>query len=248
MSDSRSGDAGPALTGATFTGAAFGGFVAGGAAMTLPAQFVVEVMPLIEDEAELRATLYALYAIRRPGAGQRPVRASELVAAPTLVRSLQHCGGAAAARRGLAAASGRGTLLALPLEDDDTLYFVNDDAGRRSLERVRSGAASVPGAPTKPRVEIPQVQPRAVQVYEQEIGLLSPAASEQLVLALDRYPEEWIVDALREAAVNNARSWRYVEAILRRWESEGRDDAKTGAAATGAAGRKRDPYERVVRR
>ena len=56
----RESDAGPP----------FAGFVAGGAATTLPAQLFVELLPQIDDEAELRVTLYALYAIqRRRGAG-----------------------------------------------------------------------------------------------------------------------------------------------------------------------------------
>ena len=43
----------------------FAGFRTGGLAVTLPAQFFVELLPAIEDEAELRVTLYALYAIAR---------------------------------------------------------------------------------------------------------------------------------------------------------------------------------------
>src|SRR5262249_38210484 len=89
---------------------------------------------------------------------------------------------------------------------------------------------------------------RPVQVYEQEIGALTPAVAEALAVASERWPEPWIVDALRMAATHNARSWRYAQAILERWETEGRDDGTTGRAAARAAGRDHGSLEQVIRR
>ena len=80
-------------------------------------------------------------------------------------------------------------------------------------------------------------------VYEQEIGSLTPTVASLLAEAEARYSTEWIVEALPLAATNNARSWRYAEAILRRWETEGRDDEATRGDARTA-----DPYGHVYRR
>ena len=55
-------------------GPPFEGFVTGGAAVTLPAQLFVELLPELHDEAELRVTLYALYAIGRCRGALRAVR------------------------------------------------------------------------------------------------------------------------------------------------------------------------------
>ena len=228
-------------------GTPFEGFVTGGAATTLPAQFFVELLPEIEDEAELRVTLYALYAIGRRRGALRAVRASELAGASPLVRALERLGGAAAVAPALERAMRRGSLLACPLEGGDTLCFVNSEGGRRNLLRVQSGAIAAPGIAVRPS---PAERPGTVaRAYEQEIGTLTPAVAEALAEAAERYPEPWIVDALREAARSNVRSWRYAEAVLRRWEREGRGDAT-------AEGDHRDParralgaaYERVVRR
>ncbi len=238
-------------------GSAFEGFVAGGAATTLPSQFFVEVLPRIDDEAELRVTLYALYAIGRARGPLRAVRASELAAEAPLRRTLAGCGGDAALRPAIERAAERGTLLALALDDGDTLCFVNNEAGRRSLDRVRSGATPLPAgarlaAPRDERADLAVFEP--ARVYEQTIGLLNPSTSEALAKACEHYPEEWVTDALREAARNNKRSWAYAEAILRRWEHEGKDDgtrstrdaSAQGAAATAA--RDHGPYERIIRR
>ena len=233
------------------SGERFEGFVVGGATVTLPAQLFVELLPAIEDEAELRVTLYVLYAIRRKGS-RNMVRRSALTAERPLQHGVEGCGGAEALAPALVAAVARGTLLECPLDDGDALYFVNDTSGARALLRVQAGAVPVPGGGAPPAVAMPRPSAPA-QVYEQEIGLLTPGVAEALAAALERYPEGWIGDALREAARQNARSWAYAEAILRRWEAEGRDDGEASDATTGgdpAAAARRDhgPYERVIHR
>ena len=237
-------------------GAAFEGFVAGGLATTLPSQFFVELLPEIDDEAELRVTLYAMYAIGRQRGPLRAVRASDLAVEAPLRRALGACGGDDALAPAIERAAERGSLLTLALDGGDTLCFVNDEAGRRSLDRVRSGATALhEGATLAPRrADAGRSVSGPARAYEQEIGLLTPSTSEALAEACERYPEEWVTDALREAARNNARSWAYAEAILRRWEHEGRDegsrstrDASAQGSAASAA-RDHGPYERVIRR
>ncbi len=232
----------------------FEGFVAGGAAVTLPAQLFAEVLPAITDEAELRVTLYALYAVgRRRGALRAlgAVRASALAREGPLQRLLAPCGGLDALGPALAAAAARGTLLTCALADGDTLYLVNNEAGRRTLPRITSGALAVPGAALAPRAAVttgPAQSPGVARVYEQEVGALTEAIAEAIARAEVRWPEQWIVEALRLAAAHNARSWRYAEAILERWETEGKHDGTTGSAAAGTAGRDHGPFEQVIRR
>jgi DnaD/phage-associated family protein len=227
---------------------AFAGFVSGGAATTLPSQFFVEVLPAIEDEAELRVTLYALYAIGRKRGQLRAVRASELANETPLARSFAQRGGGEAIGLALRRAAARGTLLECELAGGDALYFVNSQAGLRALLRVRSGALAVPDArPLPPVAE--ERPPRPAEVYEQEIGVITPSVADSLSAAAERWPEQWVVEAIRIAAMRNARSWRYAEAVLERWEAEGRDDATTGATAQRATpGRDHGPYEKVIRR
>lgn len=251
--------------------APFDGFVTGGPATTLPSQFFVEVMPEIEDPAELRVTLYALYAIGRQRGALRALRGAELEAERPLLRTLASCGGAEAVRPALAAAVARGTLLDCTLDDGDTLYFVNNEGGQRARQRVRDGLLAVPGRGPGARPALPAVLVQAIaepahaaRTYEQEIGILTPAVSEAITAAVERYPEQWVIDALRLAAERNARSWRYVEAVLRGWEADGRsessgpgagdDDAggrghgATGSTPGTAAGPNGDPYARIIHR
>ena len=64
------------------------------------------------------------------------------------------------------------------------------------------------------------------ELYEQNIGMMSPMIADALLEAEEMYPEEWIEDAIEEAVVQNKRSWRYISRILERWELEGRGLAR----------------------
>jgi DNA replication protein len=72
------------------------------------------------------------------------------------------------------------------------------------------------------KVQVQVERPNIFVLYEQNIGLLSPLIAEELKEAADRYPAEWIEAAFREAVLYNKRNWKYIRAILRRWETEGR--------------------------
>ncbi|NCC35610.1 MAG: DnaD domain protein, partial [Chloroflexia bacterium] len=61
--------------------------------------------------------------------------------------------------------------------------------------------------------------------YEQNIGLVTPMLIDELREAEERYPREWIEEAMREAVRSNARSWRYIRKVLERWAANGRQDA-----------------------
>lgn len=235
----------------------FPGFVARGVGTTLPAQFFAELLPQIDDEAELRVTLYALYAIGRRKGALRAVRVSQLASEEPLRRALAGCGGDAALLPALERAVARGSLLTLALEDGDTLCFMNSAAGRRNRERLRSGAMTPPpGVRVAPPGGEPGGRERdtPARVYEQEIGALTPAITDALDTAGERWPAEWIAAALRLAARHNVRRWAYAESILRRWETEGAGeeggtaDAQPGSDHERAARRDHGPYERVIRR
>ena len=62
----------------------------------------------------------------------------------------------------------------------------------------------------------------AVSAYEEYVGVLTPGLLKLVETAVADHPDGWVVDAIREAAGNQARSWNYIAAILKRWKAEGR--------------------------
>ncbi len=83
------------------------------------------------------------------------------------------------------------------------------------------GYSTIKGNEAK-NIQIEVERPNIFVLYEQNIGLLSPLIAEELKDAADQYPAEWIEAAFREAVQQNKRKWSYIRAILRRWETEGR--------------------------
>jgi DnaD/phage-associated family protein len=73
--------------------------------------------------------------------------------------------------------------------------------------------------------------PSVFQVYSNEIGLLTPFIADAIESWEKDVPPTWIVDAIHEAVSNNARNWKYIEAILKRWKAQGHQ-GKTKKAAT----------------
>lgn len=53
------------------------------------------------------------------------------------------------------------------------------------------------------------------ECYEQNIGTMSRAVYDEINAYLQQLPADLVCEAIQEAARNNARSWKYAEAILR---------------------------------
>jgi DnaD/phage-associated family protein len=62
-------------------------------------------------------------------------------------------------------------------------------------------------------------------LYTQEIGLLTPLIADGIEDWEKIVPEKYIRDAITEAVKNNARNWKYIEAILKRWKAQGNQEA-----------------------
>jgi DnaD/phage-associated family protein len=122
----------------------------------------------------------------------------------------------------------RKTFLKASLElesGDQELYFLNSPKGRAALQAVEKGEWRHTGDPQAPFELLPPAA-NIFQLYEENIGPLTPLIAEALRDAEQDYPYYWIEEAVRIAVENNVRRWSYVEAILKRWQEGGRDERK----------------------
>lgn len=202
----------------------FDGFPNSGLATTVPTLFFARVLPEIESVEELIVSTYFFYAqsavVRKP----RYVTLRELEADRNLMRTLARlCGSDGdALRAGLAAAVSRGTLARSVIEmaaGEEELYVVNNPANRKALGELDGRRIEITPLPPADAEAVPNL----FTLYEQNIGNITPLIAEDLKEAEDRYPPEWVREAIKEAVLANKRSWRYVHTILRRWETEGPD-------------------------
>ena len=184
----------------------------------IPEPVFTELLPLIDDLAELKLTLHVMWRLGQQQGKVRYLRHADLTADQVLLSGLGHVP-AEALKQATERAVERGTLLRVEATIGDTvdeLYFANTPKGRAAVEAIGRGRW--------PDELESATRPNIFTLYEQNIGLLTPLIADELREAEQTYPVDWIEDAFHEAVSLNKRSWRYIRAILERWRAEGRTD------------------------
>jgi DNA replication protein len=231
---------------------AFAGFPPGRTPyVPLPEHFFTQLLPAIEDIGELKLTLHLFWLLSQKRGTPRCASDRELLADPLLRRALRRPGDPRPPderlRAALELALARGTLLRVRVRVDGEVvawYFFNTPRSQRAIARLMAGETSPerlielegpagaardgdPDARQPLLVEIER--PNIFTLYEQNVGLLLPMLAEELQDAAERYPAEWLEAAFREAVQQNKRSWSYIRAILKRWETDGKGGQPDGA-------------------
>ena len=200
----------------------------------LPNLFFSQLIPQIDDIAELKVTLHLFWVIYGKQGYPRFVTCGELLADRMLMKSM---GDEETLRRGLEKAVSRGTINRLNLERDERsveLYFRNTEGDREVCARIERGEIDVAVLPDKEPFLDSHQPPETEEssniftLYEENIGMLTPMIADELRDAEQLYSASWIEDAFREAVSQNKRNWKYIEAILKRWDSEGREHGARG--------------------
>jgi DnaD/phage-associated family protein len=194
----------------------------------LPEQFFRELLPQIDTLDELRLTLCVFWRVGRQQGPFRAVRWSDLLQDETLVSSGDRRSVETILKDALQKAEQRGSLLSIELKLEgrsERLVLLNSPRGRAALGAIRRGDLRLSNDQVQPLIFTGERQ-NIYQLYEANIGPLTPLIAEALKDAEDTYPPAWVAEAIKIAVERNKRSLRYVEAILRRWEQGGRDDQK----------------------
>ena len=122
-------------------------------------------------------------------------------------------------------------------EEESFWLMPKEPENQRMLTSYVRGERAFPyqTAKTSATTRIAVERPNVFRVYEQNIGVLTPLIADQLIEAIELYPDGWIEDSINEAVSLNRRNWRYIQRILQRWATEGRGD-ETYRRNQGASG------------
>ena len=205
----------------------FAGFTAATDGTTaLPAAFFSELLPIIDNLAELKLTLHCFWLLTRKSEDVRVIWRTELLADGQLLASLAAAPEAASSllAEALERACARGTLLhiSLPAQPERDLYLLNTQKGRAAAAEIEQGSwlPEEPAAGAAPW----QVERRNVfTLYEQNIGPITPLVADELRDIEKSFNAEWVEQALLESVLQNKRSLKYVRAILERRHKAGRE-------------------------
>jgi DNA replication protein len=196
----------------------------------IPEQFFRHILLHIENLSELKLTLYIFWHLERMEGSFHYVRLTDLLKDPQLVGSItkQPDKAGASIKTALNRAVRHGTLLQADISTDaghDTIICLNSARGRAAVEAIQRGEWRATGNQMQPLEILPEHN-NIFQLYEANIGPLTPLIADALRDAEKTYQADWIEDAFRIAVERNKRNWHYIEAILHRWQEGGRDDRK----------------------
>ena len=182
----------------------------------LPDAFFRSLLGSIESLPELKVTLYALWRLAHmqgafPALAEAEFEARALGLSPDQVRA------------GLQAACLRGSLLRAQHEAQ-AAYFLNSPQGRSLAQAFAGHGWPEEGA----LASVPLERSNLFRLYEENIGPLTPLIADALNDAETTYGPRWVADAIELAVKHNKRSWKYAEAILKRWKEEGRAEKQSG--------------------
>jgi DnaD/phage-associated family protein len=195
----------------------------------IPEQFFAEVLPQIDDLDELKVLLFAFRRLEREQGAFRYLKRDNILEA-SIIQGLagSHEEWELKLDASLERLVRRGVLLKASVElgkQSETLYFLNSPKGRAAIGAIQRGEWRPTGDQQEP-LEIAPEPPNIFRLYEEHIGLLTPMIAEALREAEQTYPAEWVEEAMRIAVEKNARNWRYVAAILKKWKEEGKVERK----------------------
>ncbi|MBN2117693.1 MAG: DnaD domain protein [Anaerolineales bacterium] len=188
----------------------FKGFTASESFTQLPDTFFHQLLNQIDEAAELKVTLYFLWRVEHMGSSSHALRASDFKAKDLGLAADE-------IRAGVEKAVKRGSIL--KVEKAAKVYFLlNSPRGRAVAQAIENGTWN----PERAGADVPFERPNIFRLYEENIGPLTPLIADALKDAEETYPAEWVADTIDLAVRNNKRSWKYCEAILKRWKEEGR--------------------------
>ncbi len=182
----------------------------------IPDLFFRRLLKEVVSLEELKVTAYALWRFEHMDGSFRALSAADFDPQDLGLTPDQF-------RSGLDAALARCTFLRSEY-DGQVLFFLNSPQGQAASRQFAAsglpGSASLGSAPLE--------RPNVFQLYEENIGPLTPLIADALIDAERTYSPEWVADAIELAVKHNKRSWKYAEAILKRWKEEGRAEKQSG--------------------
>ena len=191
------------------------------------------VLEELDDLTALKCLLRLLWLHSQERLFRRYVTRDKMIADRTMSHALASTGSRPeeALDEALAKLEDMGLLIHLRTGQRDGgqhVYMPNTREGRRAAEHVKASGLGVAARPAVRQRQELAAKPNIFALYEDNIGIIPPMMAEMLKDAEATYPAAWIEGAFREAVTRNRRNWRYIEAILMAWATEGRDHGEPG--------------------
>ncbi len=198
----------------------FEGFMVGNTDLVrVPESFFTLLLPKINDLVQIKVLLYLIWHVEQQESNVGFFKLEELQLDQVL---LDMVGGAENLGSALNNLVKLGALVKADQNWlDETYYFINGPQGRAAIEAIKAGRWQKPEQRQHP-IHLSGNKTNIFKLYEENIGPITPMMADILKLDEATYPQTWIEEAVQIAVKRNARNWKFIQAILERWQNEGR--------------------------
>jgi len=207
----------------------------------LPNEFFSEILPLVDDLAELKVILYTYWKLSQGSGDVRYIRLDDALVDIVFLTGMGETPELrkTATRKAFARAAQRGVLIQVEVKRNgqtELWYFLNSQKGRNAVKQLRHGDfRGLIHDIDDIVVGLEKERPNIFLLYEQNIGMVTPLIADKLRQIERDYPENWIRDAFSLAVERNKRSSSYINAILRNWAKNGKETpSQTGRPLIGS--------------
>jgi DNA replication protein len=193
---------------------------------SIPSSFFSDMLCQIDTLGELKTTLYAFWYLQKQEGEVPFLEVKNLVSDKKFMAGLSESPVEAEKilEDSLRCAVNRGTLLKVGMKNDKTtLFLLNTPRGRAAVKAIQKEEWD-PRKTLRAEISLENERPDIFQLYEKNIGPLTPMIAEDLKEAEKDYPIEWVKDAIHISVQKNVRRWNYVSAILKSWKEKGRHE------------------------
>jgi DnaD/phage-associated family protein len=191
-----------------------------------PDIFFNDLLLQIDDLGELKTTLYAFWFIQKREGEVPFLELIDLLSNKNFMKGLSTSSSEAIRilENSLTLSVERGTFLRTEMKkDNETIIILNSPRGRAVLKAIQENGWDPRDDPRLELFLVPE-NINIFQLYEKNIGPLTPMIAEDLKEAEKTYPIDWVRDAIHIAVQKNVRRWNYVSAILKSWKEKGRHE------------------------
>jgi DnaD/phage-associated family protein len=200
----------------------------------IPDPFFRIFLPDIDDLDELKITLYVFWRLFYSEGIFRFILLSDILKDEQILKGFAGNKHKAVERliAALEKAVNRGTFLKAILKENskpETFFFMNNPKGQAAVKAIKNGKWVYRTDSKSYYIEPPPEIRNIFQLYEENIGPITPMLADALKDIEVAYPEIWIEEAFQIAVENNKRSLKYIEAILKRWHEGGKNGRRTEA-------------------
>lgn len=200
----------------------FTGFHSEEVNIPVPESFFSQLLPNIDDLNEIKIIMFCVWQMSKMDASFPYLYLDTILDSEFLKSTMTGSSSPSVNIKNAIQKAIDHNVLIMETVGDNQLFMLNTPRGRAAIQAIQSGQWN-PEINLESAPVFVQSRLNIFKLYETHVGPLTPMMVEVLKDAENSYPPEWIEEAFKISVEMNKRNWKYIQAILRRWEEGGRN-------------------------